>query len=652
MANPQQQTSSQSYWTQQLGLSANQSVQLGSAEYEALRQKAWAEYYRRQQQAPTVTSAPAAVAVSAPVSSVASASTVSSNVSQSQSADGEYPDSLKRYVRKCMAGMKNRTDEERSWVSKYIERVIANALKQGTLWSFDWDSLPIANPPSFLNGSDASTATSKLTYAQAANKNVESSGYKNTVTIAKGGLSTNIGPVSNHSSSSSIGGVDYYNMTRRKLSAQHQPSSVGTSESCPKSLEGTSSYYGPPIDHAVSSAKRMNSNLSSSSNNKKRIQSFDTSADFISLSSNKQKKSKKEKTLQNKNKMKNVQGSSSFQTSKEKLKARTNRFKNYTSKENAKVEEYGSGSLASESLRYTYGGSEKDLDERDFERMTVKGTCTILEKEFLRLNSPPKAELVRPQKILEKHLRNLKVSWLQKSIDYQSICSQLKAIRQDCTVQRINNTLTVDVYETHARVALESADLNEFNQCQTQLRHLYDAMLDSKVSPEERITGLQNQHEFIAYKLLYYVFLTLNKKYEGGSTDLTKILLQISRMNVKEIPSVDHALKLRSAVSGSNYHCFFKLINTAPNKSRFLCDLMLPYMRYSGLQRIHKAYRPHVSLKFVLNDLGLVDDENCGKKWLISCGCKLSSVNNIEVFLTKDSTIHSPTLDDVKNSLI
>ena len=98
MANPQQQTSSQSYWTQQLGLSANQSVQPGSAEYEALRQKAWAEYYRRQQHAPTVTSAPAAVAVSAPVSSVASASTVSSNVSQSQGADGEYPDSLKRYV--------------------------------------------------------------------------------------------------------------------------------------------------------------------------------------------------------------------------------------------------------------------------------------------------------------------------------------------------------------------------------------------------------------------------------------------------------------------------------------------------------------------------------------------------------------------------
>jgi hypothetical protein len=34
------------------------------------------------------------------------------------------------------------------------------------------------------------------------------------------------------------------------------------------------------------------------------------------------------------------------------------------------------------------GGGRK-LDENDFERMTVKGTCQLLEKEYLRLTAPP-----------------------------------------------------------------------------------------------------------------------------------------------------------------------------------------------------------------------------------------------------------------------
>ena len=60
---------------------------------------------------------------------------------------------------------------------------------------------------------------------------------------------------------------------------------------------------------------------------------------------------------------------------------------------------------------------------------------------------PPRAELVRPQPILQQHLQNLKSlrDNISSGRDYLWFCSQLKAVRQDCTVQRIQNSFAVDV---------------------------------------------------------------------------------------------------------------------------------------------------------------------------------------------------------------
>ena len=87
------------------------------------------------------------------------------------------------------------------------------------------------------------------------------------------------------------------------------------------------------------------------------------------------------------------------------------------------------------------------------------------------------------------------------------------------------------VYETHARVALECDDMNEYNQCQTQLKQLYAAGVGRTTQGQ----GQGQSHgqvgaemEFTAYRILYYVYLQGNKKYTSGNTDLAYLMSSLS----------------------------------------------------------------------------------------------------------------------------
>lgn len=247
--------------------------------------------------------------------------------------------------------------------------------------------------------------------------------------------------------------------------------------------------------------------------------------------------------------------------------------------------------------------------ELDLEAMTIKGTCQTVEKEYLRLTSAPHPSTVRPENILKKALEMVKSKWKASKCEYEYACSQLKSIRQDLTVQRIKNAFTVVVYETHARIALESGDINEFNQCQTQLHELY----------QHGIGG--QQLEFTSYRILYSVYVCMQAK-KGDSTagplGMYTVLGSLTD-EMRAQHAIRHALSVREAVFMNDYHRFFQLHAAAPNMAAYLMDTLVPSMRLRALRVICKAYRPHVPLEFILQELNLEKGQETDK-FINQCG--------------------------------
>ena len=143
-------------------------------------------------------------------------------------------------------------------------------------------------------------------------------------------------------------------------------------------------------------------------------------------------------------------------------------------------------------------------------------------------------------------------------------------MRQDLTVQRIKNEFTVEVYEIHARIALEKGDLGEYNQCQTQLKALYKM-------------GIQGKSiEFKAYRILYFI-------HTANRTALNDVLADLTAAE-KEEEAIKHALDVRSALALGNYHRFFRLYNDTPNMGAYLMDMFVGRERLAALCNICKAY--------------------------------------------------------------
>ena len=503
------------------------------------------------------------------------ASSIGQSASVSTASSSSVPpDSLKRYVDRCLSQYES--SEDKAVVMKIFEGNLQKALMSGTMHSTNWDTVPLIQIPR-----KATTTTTAVSQTRLVNvpSSSQSNGTANGIVNEKDFYGTNltrsIAPsrCSSSTTSGSISDTNNSSNTRRGRRSRYrskQRSGYTSNASYPsssRSSENDSSYYGP----SSATNKRSLDKLSGAGEGGDRDDNY-YGPSSVSSSHNSSHSSKKVKYshMSSQSEQSNAslsdefipltnktrkganykQASRGFNSSTKSMSDRAKRFSGPGG-----IQDSVSSAIAASKVhnlggawdRYmgkaTIGGSSGSggsnaLDEADYENMKVKGTCTVLEKDYLRLTAPPKPERVRPQRILEQHLSNLKaqratVKSSGEGRDHLWFCSQLKAVRQDLMVQHLTykNAFAVDVYETHARIALEEGDLNEFNQCQTQLKDLYRSFEEDKgeVSKEVVAKALENRSEFMAYRLLYYVLMAGNQRYDGGSSDLFRFMLSLTK---------------------------------------------------------------------------------------------------------------------------
>lgn len=226
----------------------------------------------------------------------------------------------------------------------------------------------------------------------------------------------------------------------------------------------------------------------------------------------------------------------------------------------------------------------------------IIGTCTDLEKSYLRLTSAPDPSKVRPYGILVKALNRLMHKY-KSGVKYTYLCDQLKALRQDLTVQLIEDDFTVKVYETHGRIAIENSDLGEFNQCQSVLKKLYE-----QPHIKQSKNGSTNKLEFLSYALIYYLF---TNNYDS----ITEVKLKL-QPNDRGNDFIKPALEIIKAKLSKNYHMLFSLYSKTKGTTKLLIECFINNERVKALSVICTAYK-QINLEFLLNEFHFQGESDC-----------------------------------------
>ena len=233
------------------------------------------------------------------------------------------------------------------------------------------------------------------------------------------------------------------------------------------------------------------------------------------------------------------------------------------------------------------------------------GYCEDLEKHYLRLTSEPDPAKVRPQMILEKTLEYIlnKYKTVPTCTYLAYLNNQFKSMRQDLTVQHIKNDFTIKVYETHARIAIDNDDLGEFNQCQTQLKYLYQwkQSILEQLNPEvghnaEWDDFLSRKFEFMTYKILYMLMTENN-------SEIYKLKITFLKENdpsynaIRTYKCVVALFDLQSYIIHGNYYQFFRIYRFFKSKiymsraAHLMTGFLVDKQRVRALETVCKSYR-------------------------------------------------------------
>jgi hypothetical protein len=299
--------------------------------------------------------------------------------------------------------------------------------------------------------------------------------------------------------------------------------------------------------------------------------------------------------------------------------------------------------ISATNVQYEFGNDEEDVFEKTGQ-YSVIGTCTKKEKRYLRLTCAPDPSFVRPEPVLREWLSDLTSVWESRSRDWKYIEDQMRSIRQDLTVQNLRGEFTIHVYETNARWALESGDLGQFNQCQTQLKQLHSSLLATGAD------HLESRCEFISYRLLYYYLQSLRV---DEQIFLNQILSEPAVANHR---FVQFALAIRKAATTNNFVEYFRLSRVAmqggaASHTKYLLAAFESRQRLFALTILTKSFVTQIAIEWLTQVLGFDSINDCEE--FIAChGGVLKDSACIDPKLSHQKFSNSPLLVGSKLSLM